>query len=194
MVNERGHKQKILDAALEIILSKGFPATRVDEICKAAGATKGSFYHHFESKDALAHVLIDRYFAGVVEAACPPGAPEGEGLEPFEAFMENFIRVSKGPLLRNGCLLGSFALDLSETHPEIREKIDRRLVELTDVVEKLIRAAGTRSGATRPKALARQFVSVLQGSIVMAKAAGDHGRVAEAMRCYRDLVLSTLQD
>jgi TetR/AcrR family transcriptional regulator, transcriptional repressor for nem operon len=46
-------RDKILDAALTAIRTKGFTATTVDDLCAAAGVTKGAFFHHFDSKDAL---------------------------------------------------------------------------------------------------------------------------------------------
>jgi TetR/AcrR family transcriptional regulator, transcriptional repressor for nem operon len=43
-------KEKLLDAALQVIRTKGYTATRIEDICEAAGLTKGSFFHHFKSK------------------------------------------------------------------------------------------------------------------------------------------------
>src|SRR4051812_25499922 len=42
---------KLLDATLKVVRTKGYNATRVEDVCAAAGVTKGSFFHHFESKD-----------------------------------------------------------------------------------------------------------------------------------------------
>src|SRR5580700_7268955 len=47
-------KTKLLDAALMVIRAKGYTATTVDDICEAAGVTKGAFFHHFKSKEELA--------------------------------------------------------------------------------------------------------------------------------------------
>ncbi len=100
--------------SLGVILSKGFPATRVDEICAEAGVTKGSFYHHFESKDALAFELVDQYSGGVAKAL---GAGNWSRVEDprghLLVYLDHAVSVLKGPLMRQGCLLGSLALDLS---------------------------------------------------------------------------------
>src|SRR5258708_16551877 len=54
-------KAKFLDAALHVIRAKGYTATRLEDICEAAGLTKGSFFHHFESKEDLALAAADHF-------------------------------------------------------------------------------------------------------------------------------------
>src|ERR1700688_2524190 len=55
-VTEARHesKTKLLNAALQVIREKGYSATRIEDVCEAAGLTKGSFFHHFKSKEDLA--------------------------------------------------------------------------------------------------------------------------------------------
>lgn len=190
------HREALIDAAQQLILSKGFPATRVDEICEAARVTKGSFYHHFASKDDLASVLIDHYFAGLTHALCSGSwQAMDDPVKRLLAFFDHTMKVVQGPLLRKGCLLGSFALDLSETHPSIRVAIEDRFNQLVKVLEptiqKAVKQQGVR-GSVSAGAMARQFVSVLQGSIVLAKAYRDHGKVAEGVRCYKTMFVALL--
>jgi len=47
-------KSKLLDAALQVIRTKSYTATTIDDICATASLTKGSFFHHFKSKEDLA--------------------------------------------------------------------------------------------------------------------------------------------
>src|SRR6516164_4751499 len=47
-------KTKLLDAMLKVVRTKGYSATRVEDVCAEAGLTKGSFFHHFKSKEDLA--------------------------------------------------------------------------------------------------------------------------------------------
>ncbi|MCA9304880.1 MAG: TetR/AcrR family transcriptional regulator [Phycisphaerales bacterium] len=197
MPEQTTHRETLLDAAQGLMLSKGFPATKVDEICKAAGVTKGSFYYHFESKDDLARALIDHYFNRLTKAF------EGEPWMAFEdpaervyALLDAVIGVMKGPLLKHGCLLGSFALDLSETHPDIRRAIDERFAKLVGVIEPHLRAAlkkKPKQSGINAKALSSQFLAVLQGAIVLSKASGDHAQLAASMRCYKEMVRAVLE-
>ena len=54
-------RSKLLDAALQVIRTKGYVATTVDDICAIAGVTKGSFFHHFKSKEDLALATVDHW-------------------------------------------------------------------------------------------------------------------------------------
>ena len=57
-------KEKIIQAALKALLHKGFNGVGVQEITEKAGVPKGSFYNHFESKEALGVEIVERYGMG----------------------------------------------------------------------------------------------------------------------------------
>ena len=54
-------RTKIMDASERLILGQGFAATSIDEIIGRVGITKGAFFYHFPSKNALAMALIERF-------------------------------------------------------------------------------------------------------------------------------------
>jgi AcrR family transcriptional regulator len=56
-------RAQILDAAEKSIARQGYSATSVDDICQAAGVTKGGFYHHFSSKQALFLELVESWLS-----------------------------------------------------------------------------------------------------------------------------------
>ena len=65
-------KAKLLDAAVRVIRTKGYIATTVDDLCHAAGVTKGSFFHHFDSKEQLAIAVWGLTPGSLRMAAAPP--------------------------------------------------------------------------------------------------------------------------
>jgi AcrR family transcriptional regulator len=72
-------RTKIMAAAVKLFSTRGFSAAAVDDICKAAGISKGAFYHHFESKQALFLALLDSWLQAVdnaIEASQDKTAPE----------------------------------------------------------------------------------------------------------------------
>lgn len=50
---QQDSKTKLLDATLKVVRTKGYAATRIDDVCAEAGLTKGNFFHHFSTGDAL---------------------------------------------------------------------------------------------------------------------------------------------
>src|SRR6202142_4764215 len=72
-------KTKLLDAALHVIRAKGYAATTVEDICSEAGVTKGSFFHHFKSKDELALAAV-AYWRAMTEGLFA-GAPYHEAAD-----------------------------------------------------------------------------------------------------------------
>jgi TetR/AcrR family transcriptional regulator, transcriptional repressor for nem operon len=169
------HRDSLIDAMRRLALSKGFPGTTVDEICEMAGVTKGSFYHHFDSKDDLGTAALEAYFADVVAAF--GGGPWVHVTDPvmrLRAFMANAIEVCTGPVMTYGCLIGSYALDLAESSPQLRGRLSEMFGALRDVVAGLITEAAQHQGRkVDAQAFGDQFLAVLEGSIVLAKAHAD---------------------
>ncbi len=68
-------RKLILDAALSAFSQSGYDATGVAEICRAAGVSKGAFYHHFPSKQAVFIALFEAWLAELQEELTRQGQP-----------------------------------------------------------------------------------------------------------------------
>jgi TetR/AcrR family transcriptional repressor of nem operon len=64
---DTGTKQKLIDTAIDLIWTSSYGAVSVDDICRAAGVKKGSFYHYFTSKEMLAITAMEEYYAENME-------------------------------------------------------------------------------------------------------------------------------
>ena len=75
-------RQRIIDAAVDLFNERGFGETGLADVLQRAGVTKGAFYYHFDSKDALAVAIIDQFQIAIRDAfrrtIDPPAVP---GLE-----------------------------------------------------------------------------------------------------------------
>ena len=171
-----------------LTLTKGFPATTVDEVCAKAEVSKGSFYHHFATKDDIGYAALDSYFDELI-SALTTGPADGidDPVEKLRAFLTHAGIVCSGPLLTNGCMLGSFALDLAESHPGVQSKLSEQFSELASLVAQMICDASTAAGTDLPAAqLAHQFLAVIEGSIVLAKAHADPQMLSSGVALFAD--------
>jgi AcrR family transcriptional regulator len=87
-----------MDAAVKLFSTRGFRAASVDEICEEAGISKGAFYHHFESKQALFLALLDGWLQAIdsaIEASKEKTAPE-TFMQMTEAFPYLFETAGEG--------------------------------------------------------------------------------------------------
>ncbi|HTW78664.1 MAG TPA: GyrI-like domain-containing protein [Terracidiphilus sp.] len=167
-------KTKLLDAALYVIRARGYSATRVEDICAAAGLTKGSFFHHFKSKEELA-LAAAQYFSDMADRlfAAAPYHQLPDPLDRLLGYVDFRISLLLGELPEYTCLFGTMVQEAYETHPAIREACDRCIVSHAQTLEDDIAAAMAKynvHGAWTPRSLALYTQVVIQGSFVLAKA------------------------
>ncbi len=177
-----------MQAALGLMLSRGYPATTVDAICEKAGVSKGSFYHAFPSKEELGLVLLEWYHQGGREKIFD--GPFNEIKDPRRkmlAFVDHVDKSSK-ELWGGGCLLANLGLELAETNPRIRTRISKLFKKLEGRLEQIFEPAASRSDGknhTTAKDLAQQFVVMLEGSIVLARVNKDWKVVSRGFQNFK---------
>ncbi len=183
---ERGSaRTRLLEAARDIVRAKGFAATTVDDLCKAADVTKGAFFHHFTSKDALG-VAAAEFWAetatGFFEAA-PYHDPE-DPLERVLAYVAFRKAIIMGELAEFTCLVGTMAQEVYASSPDIRDACGRSIFGHTATLVADIEAARHDRGITEAwtaASLARHTQAVIQGGFVLAKAGNDSELARESL-------------
>ena len=200
MPRDKGHRDKLIAAANKLVLKKGLSATRVDEVCEAAGVTKGSFYHHFESKEDMASALLEDFFTRLAGALSEGGWMEiAEPGQRLGAMLDRAVEIAEGPLLKKGCIMGVLTVDIASVNASVRKDLGSKFTAVVDLVSPVIEAALIESGmhAKQAKknsvALAKQFVAVIEGGILLGKATGNVEEVANSVRCFRDMALSMMR-
>lgn len=175
-------KARILDAAMHVIRAKGYAATTIDDLCAAAGLTKGSFFHHFKSKEELALAAAEHFSAmaeGLFRSAPYRALPDPR--DRVLGYVDFRAAILRGELPEFTCLLGTMVQETYQTHPAIRRACERHISAHAALVAKDI-ALAKRMYAPRAKwsaeSLALFTQAVLQGAFVLAKAK-DGPEVAE---------------
>jgi TetR/AcrR family transcriptional repressor of nem operon len=167
-------KTKLLAAALDMVRAKGYSATTVDDICHAAGVTKGSFFHHFKSKDDLA-LTAAAYWGEMTEGffAAAPYHRSADPLERLLGYIDFRAEILRGDLPDYTCFLGTLVQETYATHPAIRVACDQGIAAHIAILTRDVAAAKKLYAPDAPWSAdsVGQFIqSVLQGAFVLAKA------------------------
>ena len=190
-------KTRILNAALHVIRQKGYSATRIEDVCGAAGLTKGSFFHHFNGKEELAIAAAD-YWSEVTSAlfaSAPYHAPP-DPLERVLAYVDFRKAMLRGDLPEFTCLVGTMTQEIYETHPAIRDACNASISEhagtLVPDIEAAMKQRGIQEGWTA-ESLALFTQGALQGAFILAKAGNGVDRALDALdhlRRYIELLFN----
>lgn len=171
-------REKLLDAALATVREKGYAATSVDDLCGRAGVTKGAFFHHFRSKDALAAAAADHWSA--TTAGLFAGADYHRHADPLDrilAYVDFRAELVRGEIPEFTCLVGTMVQEAYGTSGAIRDACWRSIAGHAQTLEDDI-AAGIEkynvSGVT-PESLALYTQATIQGAFILAKAKNDPG-------------------
>jgi TetR/AcrR family transcriptional repressor of nem operon len=178
-------KTKLLDATLRVVRAKGYTATRIEDVCAEAGLTKGSFFHHFKSKEDLALSAVAHWDATTADFFAT--APYHEAADPLSrliAYIEFRKAILTGDLPDFTCFVGTIVQETYQTHPEVSTAAAGTISGHAKTFEADIRAAmrdHNVSGGRTAESLALHFQAVIQGSFIMAKAKGSAAAAAESL-------------
>ncbi len=170
-------RAKILDAAIDVIRTRGYAGTRVEDVCEAAGVTKGAFFHHFKSKEELAVAAADRW--SEVTGGLFDQAPFHQPADPLDrvlAYVEFRREIIDGETPAFTCLVGTMAQETHVMHPAIRDAAWQSISAHARTLVADIAAAKEKyapGSDIEPESLALFTQATLQGAFILAKAKDD---------------------
>ena len=181
-------KEKIIESTLEVMKGRGYQAVTVDEIISHAGVSKGSFYHAFKSKEELTMKALEEYGArGWQIVASGDYRNILDPVEKARAFSKH-IEDKSGELWKHGCLMGTIALEVSESNPKLIKKIDKLMDNLEEGAKDIYgdALAARKVKHITGKELARHFLSVIEGGIVIAKVHMKPQYLIDGIKIFRE--------
>lgn len=172
MEEHQNSRERLLSAAIDVIRTRGYAATRVDDIAVAAGVTKGSFFHHFATKEACARAAAIHWstqsqtaFAGSRHR--DPESPAARVL----AYIDFRISLLAGPVATYACYVGTVLQEVHDTHPELAADSAASILAQAALLERDL-AAVLGVGNREAHDLAIHIEATIQGSLLIAKAEG----------------------
>jgi TetR/AcrR family transcriptional repressor of nem operon len=175
-------RERLLDAADALIYARGYEAVGVAELCKTAGVNKGSFYHFFESKQALVLELIDRSWERM-DATIMAMSLDNQSLSGLEAIEQYGELLASGleemqaeTEIVAGCFFGNLTTEMSTRDEEVRISLAEVFTQMVDAASGAIRRgmdSGDLPKDTDIASGANNVVAQMAGLMVLAKARQD---------------------
>jgi TetR/AcrR family transcriptional regulator, transcriptional repressor for nem operon len=188
----------LLNAALGLVRKHGWAATSVDQLCRAAGVTKGAFFHHFVSKEALG-VAAARHWGATTSQlfAAADYHRHADPLARIFAYLDFRDALAEGPLEQISCFAGTTVQETFATSETIRDACGETIFEHAHRLEADFQAALDQHPIHEPPSaasLALHTQAVLQGGFILAKARGNNEPLLDAiahLRRYITLLFGT---
>lgn len=189
---EGSTRTRLLDAAVRLVRAKGLNATTVDDLCAAAGVSKGAFFHHFDSKERLAVAVADHWSQTTGAVFASAGYHDkADPLDRVLGYIDLRADLIRGTAAEFSCLAGTMTQEAFESSPAVRDACAASIFGHAATLE----ADLTASIAAHPPvvkvnaaSLARHTQAVLQGAFILAKAADDPAVVLESIEHLRHYV------
>lgn len=187
-------REKLIEAAISAVRIKGFSATSVDEICQAAGVTKGAFFHHFASKEALA-VAAAGAWTDIAEQrifTAPKWTRISNPRARLLGHIDFRLAMLDGPVEDFTCFVGTLVQEAYNSSPAIRAACNASIgayaTRLADDVQATIDHHGAPADVTA-LGLAYYIQAVLQGAFILAKASGDAQIARESVTHLKNYII-----
>jgi TetR/AcrR family transcriptional regulator, transcriptional repressor for nem operon len=187
-------KERLMEAAMDLMWQNSYGAASVDAICERAGAKKGSFYYFFKSKSELAAAALQAEWnkkRAEMDSIFSPTVPP---LERFDRYFNlvygRLAEVQKkcGSIL--GCPFISVGSEVSTQDQVVRETIDRIMDRKLKYFISAVRDAAAQGliDAPDPEAKGRALFACYQGTVAQARIQNDVELLREFKHVAKDVL------
>ena len=166
-------RDKIIATGVEMVAISGFNATGIESVLKAAGVPKGSFYHHFGSKENFGIEVINLFAERYAQKL--HSYFDDQRVEPLERirnYLEQSIEHLTQENFSKGCLIGNLGQELADQNERFRDRLAEVFCDWLDIFADCLRQA-QHDGTLNPRLDAQKLASFLlsgwEGAILRAK-------------------------
>lgn len=170
-------RERLLTAGLKVLHSRGFNASGVQDITDAAGVPKGSFYNHFESKEAFGAEVVARFWEEGARRALPLLSDETRlPLDRLKAYFAAKAAANLASRFELGCMMGNFAAELSGQSRLVRDRLAALFAGWTRALATVVREAQEAGEVPRDlpaETLAGFIIDAWEGAVLRGKVERD---------------------
>lgn len=186
-------REHLIDVGLGLMHRNGYNTTGLSDILKAADVPKGSFYHHFSSKEDFAGAALERYGLREREhAAAVLNDTKTPPLKRLRRYFSDLVKLYGQKAAIPGCMMGRFSLEIAEESPQLRKRIsasfDHWQHSIATVVEQAV-AQKELPASTDPESVAGFLLNSWQGALLRSQAAKNDAPLETFMHSIFDGLL-----
>ncbi len=181
MTKASSTRHTILEKAFDIIYTKGYQTTSIDEIIATTKVTKGAFYYHFKTKDEMGLAIINEIVKPTMQNAFI------KPLQDAENPIKEIYEMTKALLLDNpflkleyGCPAGNLAQEMTPWNVEFGKALSELILEWQQTIENCIKN-GKAKGAIRKNVNAQQVAYFIMSGYWGIR---NFGKVYNSTDCY----------
>jgi TetR/AcrR family transcriptional regulator, transcriptional repressor for nem operon len=184
------NRQRIVDAALDLFMERGYAETSIGDVADAAGLLKGNLSYYFKTKADLLEAVSEARQAELFARLQARLPAQPTPLQAIDAFIQ-VTQDSAEELARVGCPVGSLASQLGKSDPALQPLASRILEALRDW---LVAQFGRVHPPPVAQGHAEHLLTLLQGAATMAHAFRDPGLIARQSAAARAWLRTALPD
>ncbi|MCC6597828.1 MAG: TetR/AcrR family transcriptional regulator [Alphaproteobacteria bacterium] len=188
---------KIMEAAIELFRTQGYQGASLNDITRRAKLSKGAFFHYYRDKHMIANDVLKKYAQDhLFEMLETQNMPEGGNIkETLMNWLQAIYTDYAAHDFRGGCLLGNWALELSDTDEAMRGEIAQVFLDFENRLVGMLRpTAQAGKLLMEPRQFARILIAALEGVTLTIKVHKDKNRAAREFQALAELVERMIRD
>lgn len=171
---EKSTRDHLIDVGLKLMHENGYNATGLTEILKAADVPKGSFYHHFGSKEDFAAAALARYTGREAEhSAAVLTSSKVQPLKRLKRYFTDLMKMYGQDGEIPGCMMGRFSLEIAAQNPQLRKQISTAFAHWQHTIAMVLQQAVQQKelpADTDPETLAGFLLNCWEGALLRSQA------------------------
>jgi TetR/AcrR family transcriptional regulator, transcriptional repressor for nem operon len=187
-------REHLIDVGVGLMHQNGYNATGLTDILKTADVPKGSFYHHFSSKEDFAEAALERYGMRERErAAAVLNDTTTPPLKRLRRYFSDLMKVYGQKGVIPGCMMGRFSLEIAEESPQLRKRISATFHHWQSTIATVIRQAVAQkelAAGTDPESMAGFLLNSWEGALLRSQAEKSNGPLETFMLYIFDGLLA----
>lgn len=194
MVNLKRTREDILSSVHDLIHLQGFQATGLKQLFSASGTSSGSFYNYFESKDELAHALIDFQWNQLKTRILEPAKTASDN--PIEQVFWMLEQLEIKHLAEPdcaGCFLGNLIVELAKQDESFKHHLMQVFDDWQTAIARMLEAGRNQlKPEIEPTDLAEQLLVMIEGALLLGRLYNQSNRLKRHFNSVRQLLRSAL--